>query len=104
MRPTRIKRSSPSAARTTLGKRQLEELIEEAIVDAYGESEQRVGFLTMLEDGLAFPFETEILGAFCSVQELEQAIYQWLATWNNKPKPFIWKAPAVIIDKVRKCR
>lgn len=58
-----MKRSSPSAARTTLGKRQLEELIEGAIVDAYGESEQRVGFLTMLEDKLAFPFEIEILGA-----------------------------------------
>jgi transposase len=44
-------------------------------------------------------------GTFCSVQELEQAIYQWLATWNHKPKPFIWKATAdVILDKVRRCR
>jgi transposase len=44
-------------------------------------------------------------GTFCSVPELEQAIYQWLATWNNKPKPFVWKATAdVILDKVRRCR
>ena len=44
-------------------------------------------------------------GTFCSVQELEQAIYQWLATWNHKPKPFLWKATAdVILDKVRRCR
>ena len=44
-------------------------------------------------------------GTFCSVPELEQAIYQWLATWNNKPKPFQWKATAdVILDKVRRCR
>jgi transposase len=44
-------------------------------------------------------------GTFCSVPELEQAIYQWLATWNGKPKPFIWKATAdVILDKVRRCR
>ncbi|MGH2397237.1 MAG: IS630 family transposase [bacterium] len=44
-------------------------------------------------------------GTFCSVQELEQAIYEWLATWNNQPKPFIWKATAdVILDKVRRCR
>ena len=70
MRPTRIKRPSPSAARTTLGKRQLE-LIEEAIVDAYGESEQRVGFLTMLEDKLAFPFEIEILGAPAIVEGVD---------------------------------
>jgi transposase len=44
-------------------------------------------------------------GTFCSVPELEQAIYQWLATWNDKPKPFVWKATAdVILDKVRRCR
>ena len=71
MRPTRITRSSPSAARTTLGKRQLEELIEEAIVDAYGESKQRVGFLTMLEDKLAFPFEIEILGTPAMVEGVD---------------------------------
>ena len=44
-------------------------------------------------------------GTFCSVQELERAIYQWLATWNDKPKPFVWKATAdVILDKVRRSR
>lgn len=44
-------------------------------------------------------------GTFCSVPDLEQAIYQWLATWNNQPKPFVWKATAdVILDKVRRCR
>jgi transposase len=44
-------------------------------------------------------------GTFCSVPELEQAIYQWLANWNDKPKPFVWRATAdVILDKVRRCR
>jgi len=44
-------------------------------------------------------------GTFRSVPELEQAIYQWLATWNDKPKAFVWKATAdVILDKVRRCR
>ena len=42
-------------ARRTLGKPRLEALIEEAIVDAYGESEQRVGFLCMLQEHLACP-------------------------------------------------
>ena len=36
-------------------------MIEEAIMDAHDQSEQRVGFLTMLEDKLAVPFTTEIL-------------------------------------------
>ena len=71
MRSTRRKRSRPSAARTTLGTRQLEALIEEAIVDAYGESEQRVGFLTMLQNDLAFPFEIEILGAPAIVEGVD---------------------------------
>jgi transposase len=44
-------------------------------------------------------------GTFRSVPELEQAIYQWLATWNDKPKAFVWKATAdVILDKVLRCR
>lgn len=44
-------------------------------------------------------------GTFCSVRELERAIYQWLATWNDQPKPFSWTAPAdVILEKVRRCR
>ena len=44
-------------------------------------------------------------GTFHCVGELEQAIYQWLAHWNQQPKPFVWKAtPDVILDKVRRCR
>ena len=44
-------------------------------------------------------------GTFHCVDELEQAIYQWLANWNHQPKPFVWKATAdVILDKVRRCK
>ena len=44
-------------------------------------------------------------GTFHSVDELERAIYQWLAHWNDKPKPFVWKATAdVILAKVRRCK
>src|SRR6516164_3948876 len=44
-------------------------------------------------------------GTFHCVDELERAIYQWLANWNNEPKPFEWKAAADdILDKVRRCR
>ena len=44
-------------------------------------------------------------GTFHSVEELERAIYAWLASWNDKPKAFVWKATAdVILDKVRRCK
>src|ERR1035438_10679250 len=44
-------------------------------------------------------------GTFHCVNELEQAIYQWLANWNNEPRPFVWRATAdVILDKIRRCR
>jgi transposase len=44
-------------------------------------------------------------GTFHTVHELEQAIYKWLASWNGKPIPFVWKATAdVILDKVRRCK
>lgn len=44
-------------------------------------------------------------GTFHCVDELERAIYQWLANWNNEPRPFVWKATAdVILDKIRRCR
>jgi hypothetical protein len=49
----------------------LDEMIEEAIVDAYGESEQTVGFLTLLEDRLKLPFETEVLGIEVAVEQLD---------------------------------
>ena len=44
-------------------------------------------------------------GTFHSVDELERAIYAWLATWNQQPQAFVWKATAdVILDKVRRCK
>jgi hypothetical protein len=51
------------AGRPKVDRAELEALIEEATVDAYGEEEQRMGFFTMLEDNLDVPFETEVLGA-----------------------------------------
>jgi transposase len=44
-------------------------------------------------------------GTFRSVNELETAIYSWLAAWNSSPKPFAWTATAeIIIEKVRRCK
>jgi hypothetical protein len=57
-------RSGPSNAT-------LDEMIHEALVDAYGESEQTVGFYTMLEEHLRTPFKTEMLGVEVTVERIE---------------------------------
>lgn len=49
----------------------LKRLIEEATVDAYGDSEQSVGFLTMIEQNLALPFTTHVLGIEVSVERVD---------------------------------
>ena len=54
-----------------LGKAKLEALVEEAIVDAYGESEQEVGLLTMMQEHLALPFSVNILGIEAIVEKVD---------------------------------
>ncbi len=42
-------------------------------------------------------------GAFRSVEELEQAIEEYLRTHNEHPRPFIWtKSADLILSKVQK--
>lgn len=45
--------------------------MEEAIVDAYGDSEQVTGLYTLLEENLALPFETVVLGVDVTVEKLD---------------------------------
>jgi hypothetical protein len=52
-------------------KQHLQELTEEAIVDAYDEYEQRTGFLTMIQEHLALPFDTELLGITVIVERVD---------------------------------
>jgi hypothetical protein len=80
-------RSRPSAT----SKVRLDAMVEEATVDCYNEDEQVTGLFTMIEDNLALPFQTTVLGmavsvvsvdlsdsgqivAMCSRDELRQAI------------------------------
>jgi hypothetical protein len=60
-------------ARTTrrLSKSELDEMIEEALVDAYGESEQITAFYTMIEENMIFPFESVILGAKVQIEKVD---------------------------------
>jgi len=52
-------------------KSRLEQLVEEATVDAYGDSEQRTAFLTVLEECLDLPFETLVLGMPVTVERID---------------------------------
>ena len=53
-----------------LSKARLAEMIEEATVDAYGESEQTTGWFTMIDQNLAMPFETTVLGVPVRVERI----------------------------------
>lgn len=52
---------------------ELDALIAEATVDAYGVEEQLVGFCTYIVDHLDLPFETTLLGQRVSVVDVDQS-------------------------------
>ncbi len=54
---TKRKRGKVAGQQVQLSKARLDDLVEEALVDAYGESEQVTGFYTMMENDLRLPFE-----------------------------------------------
>jgi hypothetical protein len=65
--------STPRNPEHGLSKERLDELVEEATVDANCESEQAMGFHTMLEDELRLPFDTEVLGTTVTVESIDIA-------------------------------
>ena len=54
-----------------ISKARLEEMIEQATVDAYNESEKITGWFTMIDENLAVPFETTVLGVPVTVERLD---------------------------------
>jgi Calcium binding len=71
-------KSKAATSTPSISLARLNELIEEAIVDAYGEEEQTGGFLTMLEDNLALPFSTNIFGAEAVVEKIDLTNDSWI--------------------------
>lgn len=67
-KPLARKKSSHSRQ---LSAAKLKEMIEEATVDAYDESEQTTGFYTMFEEYLALPFKTEVPGVEVTVERID---------------------------------
>ena len=68
---TRIRKRKAKRGRTRLSKARLDRLVEDAIVDCYNESEQVTGLYTMIEDNLALPFETTVLGVPVTVERVD---------------------------------
>lgn len=46
-------------------------MVEQATLDAYGDSEQIVGWFTVIEENLEVPFETVVLGAPATVERID---------------------------------
>ena len=71
--PTMIRRkiARDKPQRSRIGKRRLGEMIEAATVDSNSESEQLMGWLTMIVDNLAVPFETTVLGVAVVVERID---------------------------------
>jgi len=55
----------------SLSEERLEEMIEEATVDCFNESEQVTGFFTMIDENLQVPFEVSILGVTSVVERFD---------------------------------
>jgi Calcium binding len=52
-------------------KEELRHLVERATVDCYNESEQVTGLYTMIEEYLAVPFQTSVLGVVVTVEMVD---------------------------------
>jgi hypothetical protein len=67
------KRKNKTSGTLGLSQARLDELVEEATVDANGEEEQASGLYTMMENDLKLPFETEVLGVPVTVESIDFA-------------------------------
>jgi Calcium binding len=61
----------PRSSHHPISAAELKELIEQATVDCYNESEQVTGLFTMLEEHLSLPFQTTVLGASVTVTGID---------------------------------
>ena len=63
-----------SSSRPAITAAELDALIEEAIVDCYNEAEQVTGLFTMIEDHLALPFPSTVLGMTVTVAKVDLTV------------------------------
>ena len=65
------KTTGKASLRPRISKLRLEEMSEEVTVDCYNESEQMMGWFTMLDENPAVPFETTVLGVPVTVERVD---------------------------------
>ena len=70
--PKSVKQGRPRKGAARSRTAYLDKLIEEATVDCYNESEEVTGIFTMLEENLAVPFTTTLLGVEVTVERVDQ--------------------------------
>jgi hypothetical protein len=58
----------------SLSAARLEEMIEQATVDCYNDAEQACGLFALLDEALAVPFETTVLGVPVTVTGLDLTV------------------------------
>ncbi len=61
--------------RPRMPRAELDRLVEEATIDCYNEAEQLGGLYTMIEENLALPFETQVLGVLVLVEWIDLTDY-----------------------------
>ncbi len=73
----------------------LDNLIDEATIDCYNESEEIGGIFTMMEENLAVPFKTTILGVEVTVEriDLDEAIVAVCRRGHNRQRVPILDLP-----------
>ena len=71
--PKALKKKEGGSRKSTdrLSTAHLDKLIEEATVDCYNESEEVTGIFTMLEENLAVPFTTTMLGVEVTIERVD---------------------------------
>ncbi|MBI4454807.1 MAG: hypothetical protein HY644_02795 [Acidobacteria bacterium] len=67
----RKRRADSSNWTAKLDEQQVQEALDDALVDAYGDYEQHSGLLTMIEEQLRFPFQARVLGDVVTVVGME---------------------------------
>ena len=62
----------------------LDALIAEATVDCYGDDEQLTGLFTMIDENVAVPYDTTILGVLVTVRRLELTVDGRIVAWCDR--------------------
>lgn len=70
-RTPRKRTTGATSQALALSRARLDALVEEATVDAYDESEQLMGFYTMIGDNIELPFQAEVLGVPVTVERID---------------------------------